>query len=1011
MSNNDSHNNSSQTPDDGTPSSNDLAAATASKYAAMLSATPAKPRLTVTPRTRIVLYFVLALFSLLMANGVYLSAITYMEWYFRRTFQDLFYQYMFLAHLVLGLLFILPFLIFGFFHWRASYKRRNYRAIRIGYALLAMGLIVLVSGILLMKLGKFEFMRGEGKRIAYWAHIIAPLIAMWLYWLHRLVGTKIRWYIARRVAFVTGFVVCLMLIAQTQDPRKWNRVAPTDGARYFENSLASTRDGNFIPQRALMNDEYCKTCHQDVYNDWFHSAHHFSSFNNPAYLYAVRDTRKVSMERHGNVHAARFCAGCHDPVPFFSGAFDNPNYDDVNDPTSQAGITCSVCHAITEVESNRGNGDYVIEEPRHYPFAYSDVPILQQINQLLVKAKPAFHKSEMLKPDLKTAEFCSTCHKVHLPGKLTNYKEWLRGQNHYDSYLLSGVAGHGARSFYYPPKAQENCNGCHMPLRPSDDFASFKDKETGKQVVHSHFFPGANTALPYWRGDNDQIENARALLKDAVRVDIFGVRKEGKIEGELIAPLRPEVPTLVAGDAYLLEAVIRTLKVGHHLTQGTVDSNELWLEVRAKSGDRVIGINGGMTADGRVDQWSHFVNNFVIDRFGNRIERRNAQDIFVALYDHQLPPGAGQTAHYRLDVPEDVSAPIEVTVKLNYRKFDKTYIEYMDRSYKPGDIDFHNRNKGTNELPITVMAEDRIVFSVQSKDGKVFAAETQGKEPIKETWQRWNDYGIGLLLTGNAQLKQAAEAFQQVEKMNRYDGPLNLARVLFQEGNLDGATEALERASKMDPAPPAWTMAWLSGEVARQQGQFEAAVKNFHSVIYDNNKERRDRGFDFSKDYVVRNQLGATYLDLAIGAKLGGDMDDYDEYLAKALFEFEEVLKVDSENVMAHANLASIYERYENQAKATFHQAANLRYKPDDNAGDVGRRKAREQYPAANVAAEQLVIYSLHREGAPELPPGSGVKREANNSQPNRPEDTNSGNEVAVADSTSNVETVSNGSE
>ena len=29
------------------------------------------------------------------------------------------------------------------------------------------------------------------------------------------------------------------------------------------------------------------------------------------------------------VKASRWCAGCHDPVPFFSGAFDDPKFDDV----------------------------------------------------------------------------------------------------------------------------------------------------------------------------------------------------------------------------------------------------------------------------------------------------------------------------------------------------------------------------------------------------------------------------------------------------------------------------------------------------------------------------------------------------------------------------------------------------------------------------------------------------------------------------------------------------------
>ncbi|HBB73663.1 MAG TPA: hypothetical protein DC048_04340, partial [Planctomycetaceae bacterium] len=76
--------------------------------------------------------------------------------------------------------------------------------------------------------------------------------------------------------------------------------------------------------------------------------------------------------------------------------------------------------------------------------------------------------------------FCSTCHKVSIPGELNHYKEFLRGQNHYDSFLLSGVSGHGARSFYYPPMAKENCNACHMPLREAADFGARVRDDTGR---------------------------------------------------------------------------------------------------------------------------------------------------------------------------------------------------------------------------------------------------------------------------------------------------------------------------------------------------------------------------------------------------------------------------------------------------------------------------------------------------------------------------------------------------
>ncbi len=118
--------------------------------------------------------------------------------------------------------------------------------------------------------------------------------------------------------------------------------------------------------------------------------------------------------------------------------------DLINDPTAQAGITCTACHAITHVNSTRGNADYVIEEPLHYPFAYSDNAVLQFINNTLVKAKPSFHKQQFLKPFHKTAEFCSACHKVHLPWEVTHYKEFLRGQNHYDNLPAQRRVGSGS---------------------------------------------------------------------------------------------------------------------------------------------------------------------------------------------------------------------------------------------------------------------------------------------------------------------------------------------------------------------------------------------------------------------------------------------------------------------------------------------------------------------------------------------------------------------------------------
>lgn len=925
----------------------------------------------ISPRMRIVLVIVLALFSLLLANGAYLSVITWVQYFTGEVYEDLFYQFMFLGHLALGALLVVPVIVFGVVHMLAAKNRRNRRAVKIGYALFAIAIVILISGILLTRSFGFDLKQPAARNAVYWAHILGPVAAIWLYWLHRLVGPRIKWYVGRRIAFATVACVGAMIFFQLQDPRAWNQAGPKEGAKYFEPSLARTSTGNFIPASALQNDDYCMRCHPDIYNNWFHSAHHFSSFNNPAYLYSVRETRKKVLERDGTIQASRWCAGCHDPVPFFSGAFDEPDYDDVNHPTSQAGITCTVCHAITHINSNKGNADYVIEEPIQYPFTFSENSVLQNINSLLVKAKPSFHKKTFLKPLHKSAEFCSTCHKVHLPKELTAYKEFLRGQNHYDSYLLSGVSGHGASSFYYPKKAEANCNGCHMGQVPSNDFGAKPTGPNGELAVHDHFFPAANTALPYWRGEDEWVEYAKKLLIGVTRVDIFGVRENGEIDGELLAPLGPKYPTLVAGKSYLLETVIRTTKLGHHLTQGTVDSNQLWLEIAVTSGDQVLGASGAMDSQGRVDEWAHFVNVFMLDRNGDRIATRNAEDIFTPIYNHQIPPGAGQTVHYGLELPDDVSGPIQVSLKLKYRKFDQGYIDFMNRAYQDGDHEFKGRGPAgsPNELPITVMAEDTVVLDVVTEDSgdEADSGSLNSERKLPEEWQRWNDYGIGLLLAGKSQLRQAGDAFREVEKLGRYDGPLNLARVQFKEGDLDAATGSINRASQMEPAPPAWTLAWLSGEVSSQQGFFEDAERSFRAVLEDVTQERKERGFDFSLDFRVRNSLGKTLLDLTDFAEQRGQAERARLLLADAEKQFLQVLETDSENVTAHANLAIVYSRKGDSEKSEYHRGLQLRYKMDDNAAGVAGAQGRRKYPAADHAAEPLVIYSLHRQGAPGL--------------------------------------------
>src|SRR5437762_12493251 len=104
------------------------------------------------PRLRLLLYFIFGLVAILAANSVYLSAISLLEWLkadANTTYQSWFYMVMFGTHLGLGLLLVLPIVIFGVVHAMNAHDRPNRRAVKVGYLLFATSLAVLITGVLL----------------------------------------------------------------------------------------------------------------------------------------------------------------------------------------------------------------------------------------------------------------------------------------------------------------------------------------------------------------------------------------------------------------------------------------------------------------------------------------------------------------------------------------------------------------------------------------------------------------------------------------------------------------------------------------------------------------------------------------------------------------------------------------------------------------------------------------------------------------------------------------------
>ena len=130
--------------------------------------------------------------------------------------------------------------------------------------------------------------------------------------------------------------------------------------------------------------------------------------------------------------------------------------------------------------------------------------------------------------------------------------------------------------------------------------------------------------------------------------------------------------------------------------------------------------------------------------------------------------------------------------------------------------------KAIPDIPTTVMAHARRRSGSSRRARAVPASATFLDKSVRE---RWNDYGIGLLLQGD--LKAAEAAFLKVTEMEPgyADGWVNVARARIQEGNMTGAEEMLRRALTIDPGL-AKTHFFL-GTALKSLGRYDEALTHF----------------------------------------------------------------------------------------------------------------------------------------------------------------------------------------
>ncbi len=853
------------------------------------------------------------------------------------------------------------------------------QALRKGTALQAAGLVFIFGGALL---GIILLKTGTPRTAWTWLYVHIGLSVIGIGFLAAAVLSRGAWLAKLPLKSVASAGICLLVLAgvcygarqlrqgwQTRSriqnpampPAEMNGEGDGPEGAFFPSS-AQVYGKQKIPSKFFMESDSCKRCHEDAYNQWYSSAHHFSSFNNQWYRKSIE-----YMQDTIGTQPSKWCGGCHDPAVLYSGLMDTPIKQIVHRPESQAGLGCMMCHSIAEVKSTMGQADFYLEYPRLHELAATRNPVARALHDFIIRLNPEPHRRTFLKPFMReqTAEFCSTCHKVHLDVPVNHYR-WLRGFNEYDNWQASGVSGQGARSFYYPPKPQQ-CADCHMPMESSQDAGNINGK------VHSHRFPGANTAVPTANEDDAQLMLTKAFLSSgALTVDIFAVspaqvakpsgtsgqsdlattfavgeEAESKIAaggGEEVspvsAPLNRVQPALRRGDTVRVDVVVRTKKVGHFFPGGTVDAYDTWLELKSTDENgQILFWSGKVENDGKgpVEKGAHFYRSLQIDGHGNPINKRNAWATRAVVYVRLIPPGAADTVHYRMLIPQSAGNRITLHARLCYRKFswygtqeafagqpdpaapNAVAPDYDDRPtiFTASLSGVSAKQEKIPDLPIVVVAESEVTLPVVAHSAPPTAPKTVVS---KEEWQRWNDYGIGLFLQGD--LKAAAAAFQKVTESdpNNPDGWVNLGRCAVQEGDMERARAVLEKALAISPNLARAN--YFYARVLRSDGNYPAAVARLGMVL---NQYPRDR--------VALNDLGRV---LFLQRKY-----------SEAVKTLQAVLAIDPEDLQAHYNLMLCYNGLGDEKLAKEHQKRYLRFKADESSQTI-TGPYRQKHPEDN---------------------------------------------------------------
>ncbi len=615
-------------------------------------------------------------------------------------------QVQLLLHTGAGALLLVPYAVYQAHHLRTWSGQKLSVEIVLGYALMLVVILCIVSGCVTTWQGAFErrlstawSMVHRVTGIATGALIVAHVLSALVRRRSAARGTPefaraVRSFFVRGAGWIAGASAVTLALTLASRPQPAEFAPPEDYAlpsyaqqfdeyrgSIFAPAYARTASGMFVEPEVLANSASCGTsgCHEEILAEWEPSAHRYSAMNPPF----QQVQRNFAAEREPA--ETRYCAGCHDPISLFAGAMDVSMMDD-KAPGLQEGASCVVCHSISEVDQ-RGNADYVLTPPKKYLWESTD-GWRKAVSDFLIRAYPRQHLADYDRNLLRSPEFCGSCHKQFIPEALNRFGV-SPGQNQYDEWRQSHWHSDD-------PDRDLSCQDCHMRLvydsRDPGRGEAGDPRRSPEDGAHRHHGTIATNALmpevlklPHWE---EQVRLTKEWMAgETVLPEIAHLWPEGPVVSLGISAPEEVDP----GEEVTLRIVVGNRKVGHNYTTGPLDFVRAWVHLRVvDAGGRTISEWGNIDPETRRimdDPYAHH-------RLGNSrqegtlvLEAQPLDEAGNPLLEHELWKKAGgegqrtifpsysdqQTYHFR--VPEGVQGPLTVEADLNFRRYRQDFLE------------------------------------------------------------------------------------------------------------------------------------------------------------------------------------------------------------------------------------------------------------------------------------------------------------------------------------------------